>query len=384
MYGLAARRATRLPAAAAPLKSAAAAPVWARFNSTASGGDAPGPAKAKRARKPKATPAQANAESSADKLAPSAAAPALVTSTLVEPVTWADIDKAVSKRMASTRAAKAAAAAQETTAASASAPSTSQPEAKAATTAEASAKSTPKAADTAAPTPAAPVSEVKAEKTTESKRHVQVSPPIPPRPTVTLKPYREVVADPEEAAYHADIVHGRASLKPYRHPAPYKVPVATIHFRSHFPRLLDLFTHFVEHAAAALAVPVGGTAKLPTRKTLWTVIRGPFVHKKSQENFERRVHKRAITAYDTDPEVLDRWLMYLKKHSMAGVGMRISRWHRVPVGIGRHQLEAVAGRMKFGKVPPRDQILQLGQQVIAEETKAATEVKPEDEQVVKA
>ena len=64
--------------------------------------------------------------------------------------------------------------------------------------------------------------------------------------------------------------------------------------------------------------------------------------------------------------------------------MRVARWHRVPVGIGRQQLEAVAGRLKFGKVPPRDQILQLGQQVIAEETRAATEVKPEDEQVIKA
>ncbi|KZV63059.1 hypothetical protein PENSPDRAFT_758282 [Peniophora sp. CONT] len=393
MYGLAARRATRLPAAAASLRSATAAPVWTRLNSTASGGDAPVASKAKRVRKPKATPAQANAESSTQKPAANAAAPSEPVPTPVEAAKAAPARKTatVTKRKAS--ASKGSKTVTASVKESVATPVTSEPpaqpevvsavsstEVKATTTAEKPASS-PSEPVAATPTPAATL-EVKAETSVQSKKLSPVSPPIPLRPTVTLQPYREHVSDPEERAWHSTVVHGRASLKPYRHPAPYKVPVATIHFRSHFPRLLDIFTHFVEHAAAALAVPVGGTAKLPTRKTLWTVIRGPFVHKKSQENFERRVHKRAITAYDADPEVVDRMMLYLKKHSMAGVGMRVARWHRVPVGIGRHQLEAVAGRMKFGKVPPRDQILQLGQQVIAEETKAATEVKAEDEQVV--
>lgn len=68
---------------------------------------------------------------------------------------------------------------------------------------------------------------------------------------------------------------------------------------------------------------------------MWTVIRGPFVHKKSQENFERRVHKRAIKAWDADPEIVNVWVKYLRKHMMPGVGMRVTKWERAPVGIGQ-------------------------------------------------
>ncbi|KAI0031081.1 ribosomal protein S10 domain-containing protein, partial [Vararia minispora EC-137] len=190
--------------------------------------------------------------------------------------------------------------------------------------------------------------------------------PLPAKPS-PLKPVTHALPQEEERQWHSEIVHGRASLKAYRHPAPYRVPVLVLHFRSHFPELLDLYTHFVEHAAASLGVPITGTARLPTQRSLWTVIRGPFVHKKSQENFHRLVHKRAIRAFDTHPEVSNKFVMYLQRHAIEGVGMRVVSWQRVPVGVGRQLIENVASHLRLGEVPVAEQIQQLGQQIVAEE-----------------
>ena len=62
------------------------------------------------------------------------------------------------------------------------------------------------------------------------------------------------------------------------------------------------------------------------------------MHKKSQENFERRVHKRAIKAWDADAEVVQRWIAYLRTHALAGVGMKVITWDRVPIGIGNAKI----------------------------------------------
>ncbi|KAF6752604.1 ribosomal protein S10 domain-containing protein, partial [Ephemerocybe angulata] len=138
-----------------------------------------------------------------------------------------------------------------------------------------------------------------------------------------------------EEAYHATLIHGRSSLPPVHHTPPYTLPVAQLHFRSHSPKLLDFFVHFSLHAAASLGIPVSKPAKLPTQRSMWTVPKSPFVHKSSQENFERRTHKRCVKAWDADPEVVERWVGYLRRHAMGGVGVRVVRWERAALGVGR-------------------------------------------------
>lgn len=174
-----------------------------------------------------------------------------------------------------------------------------------------------------------------------------------------------------EHVYASATIHGRSTLPAYQHAPTHRVPVAAIHFRSYFPQLLDQFIHFTSHAAAALAIPVSKPARLPTQRTLWTVPRSPFVHKKSQENFDRRVHKRAIKAWDADPEVVDRWVRYLEEHAMAGVGIRVTRWHRVPVGIGEKNLEEVVGRLRIGGATSREKVKALSEQIVRQELAAA-------------
>jgi small subunit ribosomal protein S10 len=149
-----------------------------------------------------------------------------------------------------------------------------------------------------------------------------------------------------------------------------------VQFRAHRPEPIQLAAHFASHAAASLGIPLSGVASLPRRRTLWTVPRGPFVHKKSQENFERRVHARMIKAFDADAEVVDRWVRYLEAHPLPGVGMRVVRWHRLPVGIGRAHLREVVGRLRLGRATDKQKVKELGDKIVEVESKAAEAAVP--------
>ena len=158
---------------------------------------------------------------------------------------------------------------------------------------------------------------------------------------------------------------------PHYLPKTHGIPVATFHFRSFHPRLLDFFVHFASHAAAALGVPVSKPVHLPTERRLWTVLRGPFVHKKSQENFERKTHKRVVKAWDANPEVVDMLVQYLEKHIAPGVGLRTVKWQRAPVGVGQKTLEAVMGRLRLDDQVRAEKVKALGEQIVKQEMAAA-------------
>ncbi|KIK62358.1 hypothetical protein GYMLUDRAFT_41776 [Collybiopsis luxurians FD-317 M1] len=174
----------------------------------------------------------------------------------------------------------------------------------------------------------------------------QTPPPISPLPSgldprnlpVKISSLADLGPKFSEEAYASALVHGRSIHLPYLHPRTHSIPAGNITFYSHHPRLLALFTHFASHAASSLGIPISKVIMLPTERRLWTVIRSPFVYKKSQENFERKTHKRMIKAWDADPEVIDRWVKYLENHSMGGVGIRVTKWERLPLGIGNTRL----------------------------------------------
>ena len=182
--------------------------------------------------------------------------------------------------------------------------------------------------------------------------------------------------DYSEETYAATLVHGRSVNQPFFHPRTHNIPVANIHFRSHHVSLLDLFTHFAVHAASSLAIPTSKVVPLPTQRSLWTVPRSPFVHKKSQENFDRRVHKRVIKAWDADAEVVATWVAYLRTHALAGVGMKVITWDRVPLGIGSspHIKAFDTGVRNTSRMVPQH-IQTLSKKIIADEAKGPSPFK---------
>ena len=204
--------------------------------------------------------------------------------------------------------------------------------------------------------------------------------PPPPRPSEATKA-PEVQEKPlidfgalTEAQLSAHQFHGRSIVQPLYHPRTHGIPVATIHLRSHFPTLLNLFSHFSAHAASALGIPISKPTPLPMARNLWTVIKSPFAQKKSQENFERRTYKRVIKAWDADYEVINRWVKYLETNALAGVGMRVVKWDRAPVGVGQKVLGVVSasmdpqGLLEAGR---KGQIEALGQKIVQQELAAA-------------
>jgi small subunit ribosomal protein S10 len=74
----------------------------------------------------------------------------------------------------------------------------------------------------------------------------------------------------------------------------------------------------VQHAGANVSGPI----PLPTTINKFTVLRSPFVHKKSREQFEMRTHKRLIDILDPTPEVMD---ALMKLELPAGIDVEIKQ-----------------------------------------------------------
>ncbi|ETI23090.1 ribosomal protein S10 [Cladophialophora carrionii CBS 160.54] len=113
---------------------------------------------------------------------------------------------------------------------------------------------------------------------------------------------------------------------PLYHPLTHGIPVAQLQLRSFSTRNLEFFADFCVRAAYYLSLPCTGPTPLPKKIERWTVLRSNFVHKKSQENFERITMKRLITVYDGAPEVVETWLAFVRRWQFYGVGMKANVW----------------------------------------------------------
>ena len=82
--------------------------------------------------------------------------------------------------------------------------------------------------------------------------------------------------------------------------------------------------------------------------------RSNFVHKKSQENFERITLRRLIQIQDGHPEVVQIWLGFIQKYAYYGVGMKANVWEYSSLDVAK-EMDEQADKVK-DKV---DQRLQL-------------------------
>lgn len=62
----------------------------------------------------------------------------------------------------------------------------------------------------------------------------------------------------------------------------------------------------------------------------------------------RRVSSRVVKVYDTNEEVLEKWLYFLRVHEMAGVGMKAELLKRRPLGIGKTIFEGAQEALREG------------------------------------
>lgn len=123
-----------------------------------------------------------------------------------------------------------------------------------------------------------------------------------------------------------------AYLRPFKRQAQHRIPSCNLQIRSYSARNLEFFTTFALRAAYYLKLPAVGPVPLPKQIERWTVPRAHFVHKKSQENFERITLRRLIQIQDGHPETIQMWLAYLRKRSYYGVGMKANVWSFEKIG----------------------------------------------------
>lgn len=121
-------------------------------------------------------------------------------------------------------------------------------------------------------------------------------------------------------------------MRPLRRKAEYGLPVCDLQLRSYSVENVEFFADFAIRAAYYLNLPVSGPVPLPRITERWTVPRSNFVHKKSQENFERITLRRLIQIKDGNPQAVQAWLAFLRKHAFYGVGMKANIWEHESLG----------------------------------------------------
>lgn len=130
---------------------------------------------------------------------------------------------------------------------------------------------------------------------------------------------------------------------PLRHKATHGIPVASLQLRSYSVRNLEFFADFALRAAFYLNLPASGPVPLPKITERWTMPRSNFVHKKSQENFERITRRRLITIMDGEKSAVEVWLAFLRKWQFYGVGMKANVWEFE--GLGKALFHAYLFRL---------------------------------------
>ncbi len=70
-------------------------------------------------------------------------------------------------------------------------------------------------------------------------------------------------------------------------------------------RLLDQASGEIVEAAKRTGATISGPMPLPTSKEIYTVLRSPFIDKKSREQFEISTHKRLIELAEPTSKTID-------------------------------------------------------------------------------
>ena len=84
--------------------------------------------------------------------------------------------------------------------------------------------------------------------------------------------------------------------------------------------LLDKSTEKIVKTAKSTGAVISGPIPLPTHRTVYTVLRSPFVNKKSREQFQTNVHKRIVDIINSTPKTVE---SLMKLDLPAGVDIEI-------------------------------------------------------------
>ena len=93
-----------------------------------------------------------------------------------------------------------------------------------------------------------------------------------------------------------------------------------IKLKSYDHILIDKSTEKIIKTVRSTGAVVSGPIPLPTKRTIYTVLRSPHVDKKSREQFEIRTHKRMLDILEPSQQTID---ALMKLELSAGVDVEI-------------------------------------------------------------
>ena len=93
-----------------------------------------------------------------------------------------------------------------------------------------------------------------------------------------------------------------------------------IKLKSYDHATLDQSATEIVRTARRTGAVTSGPVPLPTKKTVYTVLRSPHVDKKSREQFEMRTHKRLLDILEPTTQTVD---ALMKLELPAGVDVEI-------------------------------------------------------------
>ncbi|HBD05262.1 TPA: 30S ribosomal protein S10 [Candidatus Uhrbacteria bacterium] len=96
-----------------------------------------------------------------------------------------------------------------------------------------------------------------------------------------------------------------------------------IKIRAYDHKIIDQATETIMKTAERTGAKILGPVPLPTEKRKYTVNRSTFVHKKSRDQFEMRVHKRIIDIVEPSEKTIDA-MMNLNLPSGVDIEIKIS------------------------------------------------------------
>ena len=93
-----------------------------------------------------------------------------------------------------------------------------------------------------------------------------------------------------------------------------------ISLRAYDHILLDKSTDEIVKTAKSTGAIISGPIPLPTKRSIYTVLRSPHVDKKSREQFQTKIHKRMVDIINSTPKTVE---SLMKLDLPAGVDIEI-------------------------------------------------------------
>ncbi|KAI8829175.1 hypothetical protein BJ741DRAFT_538838 [Chytriomyces cf. hyalinus JEL632] len=110
---------------------------------------------------------------------------------------------------------------------------------------------------------------------------------------------------------------------------------AKMEISSYMPDHADFVAYYAAHSAHKHGISTSdAVVHLQTNLERWHVTKGPFVHDKSKEVFERKTYRRLVQAFNADPASIQAWYKHVNKNLPAGINMTINTFeHHAPSSL---------------------------------------------------